>query len=75
MPNKVQDVTNNKGATRTAEQRVTKEESSLHEVSPLTTTGCKTSEERDNCAIFASLEAGVQCPKCRFWTKNSEPSD
>jgi len=75
MPNKVQDVTSNKGATKTAEQRAIKEESELHGVSPLTDTGCKTWEERDNCAIFANLEAGVQCPKCKFWTKNSGPSD
>ena len=72
MPNKVQDVTNNAGATRTAEQRAIKEESELHGASP---TGCKTWEERDNCAIFEKLEPGVQCPKCKFWTKNSGPSD
>lgn len=75
MPNKVRDVTNNTGVTETAEQRVTKEESELHGALPVTKTGCKTEEERDSCAIFESLEAGVQCPKCRFWTKNLGPSD
>ena len=71
MPNKIQDVTSNTGVTETAEHGVTKDESELHGAK----TGCKTWEERDDCAIFGSLEAGIQCPKCRFWTKNSGPSD
>ena len=71
MPDKAQRVTNNPGATEAAEQRVPKEESELHGVTP----ACKTWEERDNCEIFASLEPGVQCPKCKFWTKNIGLSD
>ena len=75
MPDKVQGVTSNTGVTETAKHTVTKEVSELHGSLPVTRTGCETWEERDNCAVFASLEAGVQCPKCKFWTKNSGPSD
>jgi len=75
MPNTIQNVTNNAGVTETSVQRATKEEAESHGALPVTKTGCKTWEERDNCAIFASLEAGVQCPTCKYWTKNSGPSD
>jgi hypothetical protein len=75
MPNKVQDLTSNAGATKIAIQKAIKEESEIHGASLATNTGCKTWEERDDCAIFANLEVGVQCPKCKYWTKNSGPSD
>lgn len=75
MPNRVLVATHNPAVTKTAEPRVTKEGSESHEASAVPQIGCKTEEERDNCAIFEALEARVQCPKCRFWTKNIGISD
>lgn len=71
MPDKKQGVTNKPGVTEAAAQEVPKEESELHGAAP----ACKTWEERDNCEIFASLEPGAQCPKCKYWTKNIGVSD
>ena len=70
-PSKAQGVTNKPGVTETTKQRVPKDESELHGEVP----GCKNWEERDNCEIFASLAPGLQCPKCKFWTKNIGVSD
>ena len=71
MSDKAQGVTNKPSVMKTADQVLPKEESELHGA----VSGCKTWEERDNCEIFASLAPGLQCPKCKFWTKNSGVSD
>ena len=71
MPDKKKGVTGKPGVAATAAQGVPNEESEFHGAVP----GCKTWEERDNCEVFASLAPGLQCPKCKFWTKNSGVSD